>query len=100
MPGKPVVNTSIEIQEFCAFWEDMLSYLFATTFCQTKQVNVVSYKSRPNAKDFIQVEIVVEKNSQKIILIGKVITFSMHRCTLYFNLYIVCSADLELMEMQ
>ncbi|KAI0516198.1 hypothetical protein KFK09_008870 [Dendrobium nobile] len=35
------------------------------------QVNVVSYTSRPNAKDFIQVEIVVEKNSQKIILIGK-----------------------------
>lgn len=35
------------------------------------QVNVVSYKSRPNAKDFIQVEVVVEKNSQKIILIGK-----------------------------
>ncbi|XP_051140344.1 GTPase ERA-like, chloroplastic [Andrographis paniculata] len=35
------------------------------------QVNVVAYKSRPNAKDFIQVEIVVEKNSQKIILIGK-----------------------------
>lgn len=36
------------------------------------QVNVVNYKTRPNAKDFIQVEIVVEKNSQKIILIGKV----------------------------
>lgn len=35
------------------------------------QVNVVAYKSRPTAKDFIQVEIVVEKNSQKIILIGK-----------------------------
>ncbi|XP_021718049.1 uncharacterized protein LOC110685829 [Chenopodium quinoa] len=35
------------------------------------QVNVVSYKSRPGAKDFIQVEVVVEKNSQKIILIGK-----------------------------
>ncbi|XP_028760355.1 GTPase ERA-like, chloroplastic [Neltuma alba] len=35
------------------------------------QVNVVSYKGRPNAKDFIQVEIVVEKNSQKIILIGR-----------------------------
>ncbi|KAH9711317.1 GTPase ERA-like [Citrus sinensis] len=35
------------------------------------QVNVVSYKTRPTAKDFIQVEIVVEKNSQKIILIGK-----------------------------
>ncbi|KAK6150633.1 hypothetical protein DH2020_015565 [Rehmannia glutinosa] len=35
------------------------------------KVNVVSYKNRPNAKDFIQVEIVVEKNSQKIILIGK-----------------------------
>lgn len=33
---------------------------------------MVSYKARPNAKDFIQVEIVVEKNSQKIILIGKV----------------------------
>ncbi|KAA8531904.1 hypothetical protein F0562_006379 [Nyssa sinensis] len=35
------------------------------------QVNVVNYKTRPTAKDFIQVEIVVEKNSQKIILIGK-----------------------------
>ncbi|XP_073317411.1 GTPase ERA-like, chloroplastic [Primulina huaijiensis] len=35
------------------------------------QVNVVSYKSRPNAKDFIQAEIIVEKNSQRIILIGK-----------------------------
>ncbi|XP_028953893.1 GTPase ERA-like, chloroplastic [Malus domestica] len=35
------------------------------------QVNVVSYKTRPMAKDFIQVEIVVEKNSQKIIVIGK-----------------------------
>ncbi|KAM4117413.1 hypothetical protein ACB094_02G122800 [Castanea mollissima] len=35
------------------------------------QVNVVSYKARPAAKDFIQVEVVVEKNSQKIILIGK-----------------------------
>jgi len=32
----------------------------------------VNYKSRPGAKDFIQVEILVEKNSQKIILIGKV----------------------------
>lgn len=32
----------------------------------------MSYKTRPTAKDFIQVEIVVEKNSQKIILIGKV----------------------------
>lgn len=35
------------------------------------QVNVVAYKSRPTAKDFIQVEILVERNSQKIILIGK-----------------------------
>lgn len=35
------------------------------------QVNVISYKTRPSAKDFIQVEIVVEKDSQKIILIGK-----------------------------
>ncbi|XP_019183465.1 PREDICTED: uncharacterized protein LOC109178296 [Ipomoea nil] len=35
------------------------------------QVNVVSYKTRPNAKDFIQVEVIVEKNSQKVILIGK-----------------------------
>lgn len=32
----------------------------------------MSYKARPTAKDFIQVEVVVEKNSQKIILIGKV----------------------------
>lgn len=35
-------------------------------------MNVVSYKARPTAKDFIQVEVVVEKNTQKIILIGKV----------------------------
>ncbi|XP_058087635.1 GTPase ERA-like, chloroplastic isoform X2 [Magnolia sinica] len=35
------------------------------------QVNVVNYISRPTSKDFIEVEIVVEKNSQKIILIGK-----------------------------
>ncbi|CAI0459798.1 unnamed protein product [Linum tenue] len=35
------------------------------------QVNVVSYKARPGAKDFIQVEIIVEKNSQKIIMLGK-----------------------------
>ncbi|CAN0861708.1 GTPase ERA-like, chloroplastic [Linum grandiflorum] len=35
------------------------------------QVNVVSYKARPGAKDFIQVEILVEKNSQKIIILGK-----------------------------
>lgn len=33
---------------------------------------MVSYKSRPTAKDFIQVEIIVEKNSQKIIIIGRV----------------------------
>lgn len=39
------------------------------------QVNVVNYKTRPNAKDFIQVEIVVEKDTQKIILIGKVSIF-------------------------
>ncbi|CAH9088417.1 unnamed protein product [Cuscuta epithymum] len=35
------------------------------------QVNAVSYKSRPQAKDFIQVEVIVEKNSQKGILVGK-----------------------------
>ncbi|KAJ6796965.1 Uncharacterized protein M6B38_221150 [Iris pallida] len=35
------------------------------------QVNVVNYIARPTSKDFIQVEVVVEKNSQKIILIGK-----------------------------
>ncbi|KAL5063758.1 hypothetical protein RYX36_025495 [Vicia faba] len=35
------------------------------------QVNVLSYKTRPKAKDFIQVEILVERNSQKIIVIGK-----------------------------
>ena len=38
----------------------------------TLQVKVLSYKTRPAAKDFIQVEVVVDKNSQKIILIGKV----------------------------
>ncbi|KAG8086450.1 hypothetical protein GUJ93_ZPchr0010g10130 [Zizania palustris] len=35
------------------------------------QVNVVSYKSRPTAKDFIQVEILVEKESQRSIILGK-----------------------------
>ncbi|CAL1360869.1 unnamed protein product [Linum trigynum] len=35
------------------------------------QVNVVSYKARPGAKDFMQVEIIVEKNSQKIIMLGR-----------------------------
>ncbi|KAB1214553.1 GTPase Era [Morella rubra] len=46
-------------------------YPKACAFILTFQVNVVSYKTRPTAKDFIQVEIVVEKNTQKIILIGK-----------------------------
>jgi hypothetical protein len=36
------------------------------------QVNVISYKSRPTAKDFIQVEILVEKESQRSIILGKV----------------------------
>ncbi|CAD6271176.1 unnamed protein product [Miscanthus lutarioriparius] len=35
------------------------------------QVNVVSYKSRPSAKDFIQVDILVEKESQRSIILGK-----------------------------
>ncbi|CAK8562231.1 unnamed protein product [Lathyrus sativus] len=35
------------------------------------QVNVKSYKTRPKAKDFIQVEILVERKSQKIIVIGR-----------------------------
>ncbi|KAJ0985892.1 hypothetical protein J5N97_004248 [Dioscorea zingiberensis] len=35
------------------------------------QVNVVNFISRPTSKDYISVEIVVEKESQKIILIGK-----------------------------
>ncbi|XP_021303411.1 uncharacterized protein LOC8063614 [Sorghum bicolor] len=35
------------------------------------QVNVVSYKSRPTAKDFIQVEILVEKETQRSIILGK-----------------------------
>ncbi|GAB2227381.1 hypothetical protein Droror1_Dr00009200 [Drosera rotundifolia] len=35
------------------------------------QVHVISYKSRPAAKDFIQIEILVEKESQKMIVIGR-----------------------------
>lgn len=57
---------------------------------------MVSYKNRPNAKDFIQVEIVVEKNSQKIILIGKVSLFYRH-CLFY--LYVLYSTDFIKMEM-
>lgn len=46
--------------------------LLVLTALNCMQVNVVSYKTRPNAKDYIQVEILVEKDSQKIILIGRV----------------------------
>lgn len=49
-------------------WLSHVDYIIALTL----QVNVLSYKTRPAAKDFIQVEVVVDKNSQKIILIGKV----------------------------
>ncbi|MDQ7040016.1 MAG: GTPase Era [Rhodothermus sp.] len=35
------------------------------------QVNIVDYKERPEGKDFIDAEIVVERPSQKAILIGK-----------------------------
>lgn len=35
------------------------------------QVNVVTYEERPGQKDFIDAEIVVERDSQKAILIGK-----------------------------
>lgn len=35
------------------------------------QVNVIGYKSRPSAKDFIQVEILVERESQRSIILGK-----------------------------
>jgi GTPase Era involved in 16S rRNA processing len=42
------------------------------SYFQFFQVNVKSYKARPNAKDFIQVEILVERNSQKPVVIGKV----------------------------
>ena len=55
-------------------------------FC--RQVNVINYQTRPNAKDFIQVEIVVEKNTQKIILIGKA-------CELYLY-YCFCSVSISL----
>ena len=57
------------------FYRNIYKYFLISNFFQ---VNVVSYKARPNAKDFIQVEILVEKNSQKIILIGRV-------CHLYYN---------------
>lgn len=49
-------------------WLSHVDYIIALAL----QVNVLSYKTRPAAKDFIQVEVVVDKNSQKIILIGKV----------------------------
>ena len=52
------------------------------------QVNVVSYKTRPAAKDFIQVEILVEKNSQKIILIGKVRNHGI--TSLYSSIFNLC----------
>ena len=35
------------------------------------QVNVVTYEERPGAKDFIDAEIVVERDTQKGIIIGK-----------------------------
>lgn len=57
-------------------------------------MNVVSYKTRPAAKDFIQVEVVVEKNSQKIILIGKVsteYTYWIHQMRLF--IYVLMLSD-------
>ncbi|KAH9320020.1 hypothetical protein KI387_021789, partial [Taxus chinensis] len=35
------------------------------------QVNVVNYIARPTSKHFIEVEILVEKDPQKMIIIGK-----------------------------
>jgi len=35
------------------------------------QVNIVDYKERPEGKDFIDAEIIVERPTQKAILIGK-----------------------------
>eukprot|EP00252_Welwitschia_mirabilis_P020970 TRINITY_DN5256_c0_g1_i1.p1 TRINITY_DN5256_c0_g1~~TRINITY_DN5256_c0_g1_i1.p1 ORF type:complete len:425 (+),score=73.28 TRINITY_DN5256_c0_g1_i1:152-1426(+) len=35
------------------------------------QVNVVSYIARPTSKDYVEIEIIVERDTQKIILIGK-----------------------------
>lgn len=51
----------------------------------------MSYKARPNAKDFIQVEVVVEKNSQKIILIGKVSDFQFQNVVkIQFHKLMLC----------
>lgn len=44
------------------------------------QVNVINYMERRTSKDFIELEIIVEKDSQRGILIGKV-RFSS--CTQY-----------------
>lgn len=64
-------------------------------FFTTGQVNVISYKSRPTAKDFIQVEIVVEKNSQKIILIGKVIvSILIHTYILFRWISVRCRSSI------
>ena len=65
------------------------------------QVNVVSYKTRPAAKDFIQVEIVVEKNSQKIILIGKVsieYTYWIYQMSLF--IYVLMLSDVYLLGLE
>lgn len=56
----------------CGLLNQLCCYMVAST----PQVNVLSYKTRPAAKDFIQVEVVVDKNSQKIILIGKVSVYN------------------------
>ena len=61
-------------------------------------MNVVSYKTRPAAKDFIQVEIVVEKNSQKIILIGKVsIEYTYWICLF---IYVLMLSDVYLLGLE
>ncbi|GJV85379.1 GTPase Era-like protein, chloroplastic [Tanacetum coccineum] len=54
------------------------------------QVNVINYQTRPNAKDFIQVEIVVEKNTQKIILIGKACELYLYCCFYSVSINISC----------
>lgn len=71
-------------------------YLEIFSYVQFFQVNVVNYKARPNAKEYIQVEILVEKNTQKIILIGRVCHLYQNSVDHLWNCGIYFVQDIEL----
>lgn len=74
---------TLDTKDFCncsvAFIAIISSHPLFLNLHNHCQVNVINYMERRTSKDFIELEIIVEKDSQRGILIGKV-RFS---CTQY-----------------